>query len=162
MYPGTLRDALRELAYDPGALEEIEGRLFLIEELKRKLAFPLRRSFATETAWKKKNGRCWGAKRLLLNWKSRRKEAVDAFRREALALSACRREAAQRLKTVIEKNLQDKGAWRMPPLRQGLLPCPVKNWGENGSGRHGIFQANRGEGDVDSAKIPKRSMRFLS
>ena len=149
----TLRDALRELAYDPGALEEIEGRLFLIEELKRKYGVSIAEILRYRDALEKEKQALLGGEETLAELEKQEKEAVDAFRREALALSACRREAAQRLKTVIEKNLQDMGMAHAS-FTAGFTAVPCEELGENGvDAMEFLFSANRGEGEKPLVKV---------
>ena len=149
----TLRDALRELAYDPGALEEIEGRLFLIEELKRKYGVSIAEILRYRDGLEKEKQALLGGEETLAELEKQEKEAVDAFRREALALSACRREAAQRLKTVIEKNLQDMGMAHAS-FTAGFTAVPCEELGENGvDAMEFLFSANRGEGEKPLVKV---------
>ena len=149
----TLRDALRELAYDPGALEEIEGRLFLIEELKRKYGVSSAEILRYRDGLEKEKQALLGGEETLAELEKQEKEAVDAFRREALALSACRREAAQRLKTVIEKNLQDMGMAHAS-FTAGFTAVPCEELGENGvDAMEFLFSANRGEGEKPLVKV---------
>ena len=149
----TLRDALRELAYDPGALEEIEGRLFLIEELKRKYGVSIAEILRYRDGLEKENQALLGGEETLAELEKQEKEAVDAFRREALALSAFRREAAQRLKTVIEKNLQDMGMAHAS-FTAGFTAVPCEELGENGvDAMEFLFSANRGEGEKPLVKV---------
>ena len=149
----TLRDALRELAYDPGALEEIEGRLFLIEELKRKYGVSIAEILRYRDGLEKENQALLGGEETLAELEKQEKEAVDAFRREALALSAFRREAAQRLKTVIEKNLQDMGMAHAS-FTAGFTAVPCEELGENGvDTMEFLFSANRGEGEKPLVKV---------
>lgn len=149
----TLRDALRELAYDPGALEEIEGRLFLIEELKRKYGVSIAEILRYRDGLEKEKQALLGGEETLAELEKQEKEAVDAFRREALALSAFRREAAQRLKTVIEKNLQDMGMAHAS-FTAGFTAVPCEELGENGvDAMEFLFSANRGEGEKPLVKV---------
>lgn len=149
----TLRDTLRELAYDPGALEEIEGRLFLIEELKRKYGVSIAEILRYRDGLEKEKQALLGGEETLAELEKQEKEAVDAFRREALALSACRREAAQRLKTVIEKNLQDMGMANAS-FTAGFTAVPCEELGENGvDAMEFLFSANRGEGEKPLVKV---------
>ena len=149
----TLRDALRELAYDPGALEEIEGRLFLIEELKRKYGVSIAEILRYRDGLEKEKQALLGGEETLAELEKQEKEAVDAFRREALALSAFRREAAQRLKTVIEKNLQDMGMAHAS-FTAGFTAVPCEELGENGvDTMEFLFSANRGEGEKPLVKV---------
>lgn len=149
----TLRDALRELAYDPGALEEIEGRLFLIEELKRKYGVSIAEILHYRDGLEKEKQALLGGEETLAELEKQEKEAVDAFRREALALSAFRREAAQRLKTVIEKNLQDMGMAHAS-FTAGFTAVPCEELGENGvDAMEFLFSANRGEGEKPLVKV---------
>lgn len=149
----TLRDTLRELAYDPGALEEIEGRLFLIEELKRKYGVSIAEILRYRDGLEKEKQALLGGEETLAELEKQEKEAVDAFRREALALSACRREAAQRLKTVIEKNLQDMGMAHAS-FTAGFTAVPCEELGENGvDAMEFLFSANRGEGEKPLVKV---------
>lgn len=149
----TLRDALRELAYDPGALEEIEGRLFLIEELKRKYGVSIAEILRYRDGLEKEKQALLGGEETLAELEKQEKEAVDAFQREALALSACRREAAQRLKTVIEKNLQDMGMAHAS-FTAGFTAVPCEELGENGvDAMEFLFSANRGEGEKPLVKV---------
>lgn len=149
----TLRDALRELAYDPGALEEIEGRLFLIEELKRKYGISIAEILRYRDDLEKEKQALLGGEETLAELEKQEKEAVDAFRREALALSAFRREAAQRLKIVIEKNLQDMGMAHAS-FTAGFTAVPCEELGENGvDAMEFLFSANRGEGEKPLVKV---------
>ena len=149
----TLRDALRELAYDPGALEEIEGRLFLIEELKRKYGVSIAEILRYRDGLEKEKQALLGGEETLAELEKQEKEAVDAFRREALALSAFRREAAQRLKTVIEKNLQEMGMAHAS-FTAGFTAVPCEELGENGvDAMEFLFSANRGEGEKPLVKV---------
>lgn len=149
----TLRDALRELAYDPGALEEIEGRLFLIEELKRKYGVSIVEILRYRDGLEKEKQALLGGEETLAELEKQEKEAVDVFRREALALSAFRREAAQRLKTVIEKNLQDMGMAHAS-FTAGFTAVPCEELGENGvDAMEFLFSANWGEGEKPLVKV---------
>ena len=139
----TLRDALRELAYDPGALEEIEGRLFLIEELKRKYGVSIAEILRYRDGLEKEKQALLGGEETLAELEKQEKEAVDAFRREA----------AQRLKTVIEKNLQDMGMAHAS-FTAGFTAVPCEELGENGvDAMEFLFSANRGEGEKPLVKV---------
>lgn len=149
----TLRDALRELSYDPNGLEEIESRLFLIEELKRKYGASIGEILSYRDSLLQEQGELLGGEETLSELEKEEKAAMAAFKQEAETLSALRREAAKKLGQVIGENLHDMG---MPhaSFSAGFRDVPAELLEENGvDAMEFMFTANKGEAEKALTKV---------
>lgn len=149
----TLRDALRELSYDPNALEEIESRLFLIEELKRKYGTSIGEILAYRDSLQEEQTTLLSGEETLTELEKEEKAAMAAFKLEAQKLSSLRREAAVKLREVIGENLHDMG---MPhaSFSAGFTDVPAEALEENGvDAMEFMFTANKGEAEKALTKV---------
>lgn len=97
---------LDETGYSPGEMDECSGRIALLKDLKRKYDradIPALNAFADEC--KSLLSKADNLEQELENAAKKRKDAVAALGKAALALSAKRQEAAQRMKQAIEGEL---------------------------------------------------------
>jgi len=101
----ALRDARRGVEIDPGRLSEVEERLVVINELKRKYGGSIASilSYREQTAQRIFEDE--ELERRLNEAEKRLETLVKNLREEAASLSAARREAANRLETAIEREL---------------------------------------------------------
>ena len=149
----TLRDALGGLSFDPNALDEIESRLFLIEQLKRKYGADIEEILAYAEGLRAEQKELLGGEDRMEELSRAERAAVDAFTVDARALSQRRQEAALRLKAAIEANLRDMG---MPfaSFSAGFSPVDPETLSENGVDEVAFrFSANRGEPEKPLVRV---------
>ena len=149
----TLRDALNGLSFDPETLNEIESRLFLIEQLKRKYGANIEEILAYADGLRAEQTELLGGEDRMAELEQAERDAVAAFTADARALSQRRKEAAQRLKIAIETNLKDMG---MPfaSFSAGFAPVDPEALAENGMDEVTfLFSANKGEPEKPLARV---------
>ena len=149
----SLRDALNGLSYDPNALDEIESRLFQIEQLKRKYGADIQEILAYADALRAEQTELLGGEDRMAELEQAERAAVAAFTADAQALSQRRQEAARRLKVAIEANLKDMG---MPfaSFSAGFTPVDPEALSENGVDEVAFrFSANKGEPEKPLVRV---------
>lgn len=149
----SLRDALNALTYDPNALESIESRLFLIEQLKRKYGVSIEAILAYQDSIIEERQRLQSGEERIETLLQQEQKALAAFKEKAEALSGRRKEAAVSLKKAIEENLRDMG---MPyaSFSAGFTNVPSEELNENGIDEVSfLFSANKGEPEKPLAKV---------
>ncbi len=153
-----------ELEFQPGRLDEVEARLALIENLKRKYGDTIEAVLAYAEEARKEMENLTTADQRLAQWEAELESLTRELAQAAWALSQKRREAAERLARAVERELADlrmeHARFRVQvstrPDPQGL-PLPT---GERVAfDRYGIDQVtfliapNPGEGFHPLAKI---------
>ena len=149
----SLRDALNGLSYDPNALDEIESRLYLIEQLKRKYGADIEEILAYAEGLRAEQQELLGGEDRLAELEQAEREALKTFTADAELLSRRRQEAAGRLKMAIEGNLKDMG---MPyaSFSAGFAPVAPAALSENGVDDVAfLFSANRGEPEKPLTRV---------
>ncbi len=149
----TLRDALNGLSFDPNALDEIESRLFQIEQLKRKYGADIQEILAYADALRAEQTELLGGEDRMAELEQAERAAVAAFTADAQVLSQRRQEAARRLKIAIEANLKDMG---MPfaSFSAGFAPVDPEALSENGVDEVAFrFSANKGEPEKPLVRV---------
>lgn len=149
----TLRDALNGLSFDPNALDSIESRLYLIEQLKRKYGADIAEILAYADGLRSEQAELMGGEDRMAALSDAEKKAVAAFAADARSLSDRRQEAARRLKTAIEGNLKDMG---MPfaSFSAAFVPVDAEDLSENGVDEVSfLFSANKGEPEKPLVRV---------
>ncbi|MBQ3159691.1 MAG: DNA repair protein RecN [Clostridia bacterium] len=134
----SLRDALNGLSFDPNALDEIESRLYQIEQLKRKYGANIEEILEYGET---------------LRAEQAEQAAIVAFTADARLLSERRKEGANRLKQDIEANLKDMG---MPfaSFSAGFSPLSPEDLSETGVDEMSfLFSANKGEPEKPLVRV---------
>ena len=134
----SLRDALNGLSFDPNALDEIESRLYQIEQLKRKYGANIEEILEYGET---------------LRAEQAEQAAISAFTADARLLSERRKAGSNRLKQAIEANLKDMG---MPfaSFSAGFSPLSPEDLSENGVDEMSfLFSANKGEPEKPLVRV---------
>ena len=141
----SLRDALNGLSFDPNALDEIESRLYQIEQLKRKYGANIEEILEYGETLRAEQAELLGGEDRLTELEQAEQAAISAFTADARLLSERRKAGANRLKQAIEANLKDMG---MPfaSFSAGFSPLSPEDLSENGVDEMSfLFSANKGE-----------------
>jgi len=149
----SLRDALNGLSFDPNALDEIESRLFQIEQLKRKYGANIEEVLEYGEKLRGEQAELLSGEDRLSELEQAERAAVRAFSADAQALSARRKEGAQRLKQAIEGNLKDMG---MPfaTFSAGFSAVAPEALSESGVDEVAfLFSANKGEPEKPLSRV---------
>ncbi len=149
----SLRDALNGLSFDPNALDEIESRLYQIEQLKRKYGANIEEILEYGETLRAEQAELLGGEDRLTELEQAEQAAISAFTADARLLSERRKEGAQRLKQAIEANLKDMG---MPfaSFSAGFSPLSPEDLSENGVDEMSfLFSANKGEPEKPLVRV---------
>ncbi len=149
----SLRDALNGLSFDPNALDEIESRLYQIEQLKRKYGANIEEILEYGETLRAEQAELLGGEDRLTELEQAEQAAISAFTADARLLSERRKEGANRLKQAIEANLKDMG---MPfaSFSAGFSPLSPEDLSENGVDEMSfLFSANKGEPEKPLVRV---------
>ena len=149
----SLRDALNGLSFDPNALDEIESRLYQIEQLKRKYGANIEEILEYGETLRAEQAELLGGEDRLTELEQAEQAAISAFTADARLLSERRKAGAQRLKQAIEANLKDMG---MPfaSFSAGFSPLSPEDLSENGVDEMSfLFSANKGEPEKPLVRV---------
>ena len=149
----SLRDALNGLSFDPNALDEIESRLYQIEQLKRKYGANIEEILEYGETLRAEQAELLGGEDRLTELEQAEQAAISAFTADARLLSERRKEGAQRLKQAIEANLKDMG---MPfaSFSAGFSPLSPEDLSETGVDEMSfLFSANKGEPEKPLVRV---------
>ncbi|MFO8090699.1 MAG: DNA repair protein RecN [Desulfatiglandaceae bacterium] len=101
----ALRDARRGVEIDPGRLSEVEERIAVLNELKRKYGGSISLVLAYREQTAARIFKDEEVQRGLKGAENRLEGLLECMRKEATSLSAARREAADRLEAAVEREL---------------------------------------------------------
>ena len=149
----SLRDALNGLSFDPNALDEIESRLYQIEQLKRKYGANIEEILEYGETLRAEQAELLGGEDRLTELEQAEQAAISAFTADARLLSERRKAGANRLKQAIEANLKDMG---MPfaSFSAGFSPLSPEDLSENGVDEMSfLFSANKGEPEKPLVRV---------
>ena len=149
----SLRDALNGLSFDPNALDEIESRLYQIEQLKRKYGANIEEILEYGETLRAEQAELLGGEDRLTELEQAEQAAISAFTADARLLSERRKAGANRLKQAIEANLKDMG---MPfaSFSAGFSPLSPEDLSENGVDEISfLFSANKGEPEKPLVRV---------
>ena len=149
----SLRDALNGLSFDPNALDEIESRLYQIEQLKRKYGANIEEILEYGETLRAEQAELLGGEDRLTELEQAEQAAIVAFTADARLLSERRKEGANRLKQDIEANLKDMG---MPfaSFSAGFSPLSPEDLSETGVDEMSfLFSANKGEPEKPLVRV---------
>ena len=149
----SLRDALNGLSFDPNALDEIESRLYQIEQLKRKYGANIEEILEYGETLRAEQAELLGGEDRLTELEQAEQAAISAFTANARLLSERRKAGANRLKQAIEANLKDMG---MPfaSFSAGFSPLSPEDLSENGVDEMSfLFSANKGEPEKPLVRV---------
>ena len=149
----SLRDALNGLSFDPNALDEIESRLYQIEQLKRKYGANSEEILEYGETLRAEQAELLGGEDRLTELEQAEQAAISAFTADARLLSERRKAGANRLKQAIEANLKDMG---MPfaSFSAGFSPLSPEDLSENGVDEMSfLFSANKGEPEKPLVRV---------
>ena len=149
----SLRDALNGLSFDPNALDEIESRLYQIEQLKRKYGANIEEILEYGETLRAEQVELLGGEDRLTELEQAEQAAISAFTADARLLSERRKAGANRLKQAIEANLKDMG---MPfaSFSAGFSPLSPEDLSENGVDEMSfLFSANKGEPEKPLVRV---------
>ena len=149
----SLRDALNGLSFNPNALDEIESRLYQIEQLKRKYGANIEEILEYGETLRAEQAELLGGEDRLTELEQAEQAAISAFSADARLLSERRKAGANRLKQAIEANLKDMG---MPfaSFSAGFSPLSPEDLSENGVDEMSfLFSANKGEPEKPLVRV---------
>ena len=149
----SLRDALNGLSFDPNALDEIESRLYQIEQLKRKYGANIEEILEYGETLRAEQAELLGGEDRLTELEQAEQAAISAFTADARLLSERRKAGSNRLKQAIEANLKDMG---MPfaSFSAGFSPLSPEDLSENGVDEMSfLFSANKGEPEKPLVRV---------
>ncbi|MBQ3488281.1 MAG: DNA repair protein RecN [Clostridia bacterium] len=149
----SLRDALNGLSFDPNALDEIESRLYQIEQLKRKYGANIEEILEYGETLRAEQAELLGGEDRLTELEQAEQAAISAFTADARLLSERRKAGANRLKQAIEANLKDMG---MPfaSFSAGFSPLSPEDLSETGVDEMSfLFSANKGEPEKPLVRV---------
>ena len=149
----SLRDALNGLSFDPNALDEIESRLYQIEQLKRKYGANIEEILEYGETLRAEQAELLGGEDRLTELEQAEQAAISAFTADARLLSERRKAGANRLKQAIEANLKDMG---MPfaSFSAGFAPVAPEALSETGVDEVAFrFSANKGEPEKPLVRV---------
>lgn len=141
----SVRDAKERLSYNPESLDDIENRLFLIENLMRKYGADISEILSYRDMIERERNNLLQADDIMDALKERERSAFAEFETAAKNLSAIRRNLAVKLSESVESHLKKMG---VPNARFHAVftDVPVMELSENGIDNAVFsFSANRGE-----------------
>jgi DNA repair protein RecN (Recombination protein N) len=103
----TLRDYAGGIHASPERLAEIEGRLALLDRLKRKYGPTLEATIASGAEARRKLSEMENKDQVLLDLRAMLATAADAYLKSARAISRKRSEAARKLEKLVEAEIND-------------------------------------------------------
>ena len=149
----TIRDALNSLSFEPNMLDEIESRLYQIDQLKRKYGTDINEVLAYADTLRAEQAELLGGEDRMAELQQEEQQAMHAFSDDASALSQRRKEGAVRLKAAIETNLRDMGM-QSASFSAGFTSLEPDALSETGIDEISFrFSANKGEPEKPLVRV---------
>lgn len=148
---GTVSDLQDSLDFQPGALDEIENRLYLIERLKSKYGSSIEEVLAFYRQAQQELEELENYEQVENNLRSEADKLQQEYYRIADQLSAIRREAASRLQEMVRRELVDL---QMPHITFEVIVIQKASPAANGyDDIEFMFSANPGESPRPLSKV---------